>query len=140
MKSSGELPQLRVGDVASRFGVETHVLRHWETMGLLTPERDSAGRRRFGRDDLVRVAAIQVNKQAGMSLEQIGILFDGEAPDRHVLLEEHLSELDQRIADLQAARAMTEHAMGCEAHDVTRCPRFRATVAEQLGEALPVAP
>jgi MerR family copper efflux transcriptional regulator len=36
-----------IGDLAARFGLATHVLRHWEEMGLLRPARTSAGRRRY---------------------------------------------------------------------------------------------
>lgn len=133
MKSS----VLSVGEVASRFGVATHVLRHWEDQGLLDPARDPAGRRQYRRDDVVRVAAIQANKQAGMSLEQIAVLFDSGAPGRHALLEDHLGDLDRRIEALRASRAMAEHALRCEAHDITRCPRFRATLADTLGEPAP---
>ncbi|MER5317779.1 MerR family transcriptional regulator [Streptosporangium roseum] len=28
---------MTIGDVAARFGPATHVLRHWESMGLLSP-------------------------------------------------------------------------------------------------------
>ena len=47
-----------VGEVAERFGLATHVLRHWEDEHLLEPARDAAGRRRYDRDDLVRVGAL----------------------------------------------------------------------------------
>ncbi|PVG83434.1 MerR family transcriptional regulator [Nocardioides gansuensis] len=114
-----------VGEVAERFGLATHVLRHWEDMGLLTPERDSAGRRRYGRDDLVRVAAVQRNKAAGMSLEQIRLLFDGSADGRRRVLTDHLADIDERIRALETSRAMTEHALDCRAHDITTCPNFR---------------
>ena len=38
MKSSAEHPW-SVGEVAERFSLPTNVLRHWESVGLLTPER-----------------------------------------------------------------------------------------------------
>ena len=132
MKSNGE----SIGDAAARFGLETHVLRHWEEEGLLHPARDPAGRRRFGDDDLVRIAVVLRNKAAGMSLEQIRVLLDEGAPDRHRVLEEHVAELDRRAADIAQARAMTEHALSCRAHDITQCPRFRAHIDDVLaGEA-----
>lgn len=128
MKSIGET----IGDAAARFGLETHVLRHWEDEGLLRPARNSAGRRRFGDADLVRIAVILRNKAAGMSLDQIRVLLDEDAPDRHRVLEEHVAELDRRAADIAQARAMTEHALRCRAHDITQCPRFRSHVEDVL--------
>ncbi|WP_278103034.1 MerR family transcriptional regulator [Microbacterium proteolyticum] len=128
MKSNGET----IGDAAARFGLETHVLRHWEDSGLLHPARNPAGRRLFGDADLVRIAVILRNKAAGMSLDQIRVLLDEGAPDRHRVLEEHVAELDRRAADIAQARAMTEHALRCRAHDITQCPRFRSHVEDVL--------
>jgi MerR family transcriptional regulator, copper efflux regulator len=70
MKSSSDRTW-SVGEVAERFDLPTNVLRHWESVGLLEPARDSAGRRRYGLDDVSRVAAIQRSKAAGMSLDQV---------------------------------------------------------------------
>ncbi|MDQ1082168.1 MULTISPECIES: MerR family transcriptional regulator [Microbacterium] len=132
MKSSGE----SIGEAAARFGLDTHVLRHWEDAGLLHPARDPAGRRRFGDDDAVRIAVILRNKAAGLSLDQIRVLLDDDAPDRHRVLEEHVAELDRRAAEIAEARAMTEHALRCRSHDIAQCPRFRSHVADVLsGEA-----
>jgi DNA-binding transcriptional MerR regulator len=121
-----------VGELASRFDLATHVLRHWEDVGLLKPDRDSAGRRRYGRDELVRVAVILRNKAAGMSLEQIAILLDAGAPDRHRVLEAHLADLDRRMQEMQLSRQMTEHALRCRAHDVPNCPNFRTGIEDLL--------
>ena len=121
-----------IGDAAARFGLPTHALRHWEDVGLLHPERDGANRRLYGPDDVVRIAVILRNKAAGMSLEQIGVLLDREARDRHDVLEAHVAELDRRMLELQRSREMTEHALRCKAHDVTSCPRFRRHVEDVL--------
>ncbi|MFS0886261.1 MerR family transcriptional regulator [Aeromicrobium sp. 179-A 4D2 NHS] len=128
MKSSDQA----IGDVAARFGIETHVLRHWEDVGLLRPARDAGGRRRYTDDDLVRVAVILRSKAAGMSLEQIGVLLDEEAPSRHEVLEAHLADLARRMAEMERSREMTEHALRCRAHDITQCPRFRGFLTDVL--------
>lgn len=119
-----------MGDLAVRFGLETHVLRHWEAMGLLSPARDGAGRRRYGSDDAFRVATIIRSKAAGMSLEQIRVMLVGGAYDRHVILEEHIADLDRRMAEMELSREMTRHALECRAHDITSCPNFRAHVRD----------
>lgn len=118
-----------VGQLAERFGVATHVLRHWEDMGLLSPERDSAGRRVYGEPDAYRVAAILSSKAAGMSLEQIRALIDADAADRRKALTAHLADLEQRMAEMERSRHMTQHALDCRAHDITQCPNFRSHVA-----------
>jgi MerR family copper efflux transcriptional regulator len=121
-----------VGQVAEKFDVPTNVLRHWESVGLLTPGRDPADRRRYGRDDVVRVAVIQRSKAAGMSLEQIRILMDSEARGRHEVLEAHIADLDRRMEEMRQSKEMAQHAFSCEQHDVTSCPGFRSHVEDLL--------
>ncbi|MCK9795695.1 MerR family transcriptional regulator [Isoptericola sp. 4D.3] len=141
MKSNGSAPgdaagrTWSVGGLAARFGLETHVLRYWEDMGLLAPARDGAGRRRYGQDDVVRVATILSSKVAGMSLEQIQVLLDAGGHDtgaveRHRVLAAHLAELDRRQEEIERSRHMTEHALSCRAHDIATCPRFREHVQD----------
>lgn len=136
MTSRGASVSWSVGEVAARFELETHVLRHWEDVGLLKPDRDAAGRRRYVRDDMVRVAVVVRNKAAGMSLDQIRVLLDADAADRHAVLEAHIQDLDERMREMRRSREMTDHALRCRAHDVAGCPRFRAHL-EGLLEGLP---
>jgi MerR family transcriptional regulator, copper efflux regulator len=121
-----------VGEVASWFDLPTNVLRHWESVGLLSPDRDGAGRRRYSRDDVGRVAIIQRSKSAGMTLEQIGVLLDAGARGRHEILQAHLEDLDRRMEEMRISREMTQHAFDCKAHDIATCPRFRAQVEDLL--------
>ena len=131
MKSSADHPW-SVGEVAERFDLPTNVLRHWESVGLLRPPRDPAGRRRYGEDEIVRIAVIQRSKAAGMSLEQIAVLLDDGSAGRHQVLQQHLDDIDRRMEEMRLSRAMTEHAMACRAHDIATCPRFRAGVDDVL--------
>ena len=101
-------------------------------VALLRPERDSAGRRRYGRDDVVRIAVIQRSKSAGMSLDQIRVLLDAEARGRHEVLQKHVAELDRRMEEMRISREMTMHAFECKEHDLTACPNFRGWVDDKL--------
>jgi MerR family transcriptional regulator, copper efflux regulator len=121
-----------IGDTAARFALPTHVLRHWEDVGLLAPARDGGGRRRYNDEDVVRVAVIVRSKAAGMSLDQIRVLLDEDAPERHAILQSHLAQLEERMRELERARAMTAHAFECDQHDIAACPNFVATVADLL--------
>ena len=130
MKSSRGEIRWTIGELADRFDLETHVLRHWEDKGLLTPGRDSAGRRFYGEDDAYRVATILVSKASGMSLDQIRTLVDATTDGRRDALRAHLAELDRRQAEIERSRHLTEHALECRAHEITACPGFRAHVAD----------
>lgn len=140
MKSSERIQPWSVGDLAGRFGLATHVLRHWEDVGLLSPARDSAGRRRYGQDEVLRVAVIIRSKAAGMTLEQIAVMLDAEADDRQAVLQAHVADLDRRMAEMERSREMTLHALRCGAHDIATCPRFKAAVSDLVEGKLEAFP
>lgn len=134
MKSSPEAESSdaswSIGDTAAKFDLPTHVLRHWEDVGLLRPARDPGGRRRYDQNDVVRIAVIVRNRQAGMGLDQIRVLLDEDAPNRHQVLLDHVADLDRRMAEMQRSREMTMHAFDCNQHDITRCAQFAGLVAD----------
>jgi DNA-binding transcriptional MerR regulator len=119
-----------IGELAARFGLAPHVLRHWEDMGLLLPARDSGGRRRYDGRHLTQVAMILLGKRGGLSLEQLGRLAGRtDRAGRRALLEEHRAALERRIAAARASLALVTHALDCPAEDYRRCPEFRGKVA-----------
>jgi MerR family copper efflux transcriptional regulator len=138
MKSTPKGRSWSVGELAGRFGLGTHVLRHWEDKGLLSPARDPAGRRRYGDDEVVRVAVILRSKAAGMTLDQIMVMLDAEADGRRAVLAAHVRELDETMAEMVRSREMTMHALECRAHDIATCPHFRAAVSDILEGTAPV--
>ncbi len=122
-----------IGEVASRFGLPTHVLRHWESEGLLAPVRQG-DRRRYTDDDLYRVAAILVAKEAGFALPDIrAMLTAGSAPTRHEVMARHRAALLTRIARAQAALAMVEGGQTCEHDDLMTCQHFRGLLRDVPG-------
>ncbi len=122
-----------IGEVAARFGLPTHVLRHWETQGLLTPARAGV-RRRYTDADLHRVAAIMIAKEAGFGLAGIrDMLTARPAAARHELMSRHRDALLARIARAEAALAMLDGGLECPHDDIMTCPHFRGRLADRLG-------
>jgi DNA-binding transcriptional MerR regulator len=122
-----------IGELAARFGLATHVLRHWEDVGLLAPARRVAGRRVYGPGHVTRVAEIMLGKDAGFSLEQLRELF--AAPDRsrrREVLRAQLRQVRQRIARLTLSQTLLEHALRCRHPDYQSCPHFQAMVLARL--------
>ncbi|MFI7004960.1 MerR family transcriptional regulator [Streptomyces sp. NPDC050145] len=125
---------MSIGAVAERFGLATHVLRHWEASGLLTPARDPAGRRRYGSADLVRVAVVLRAKEAGLSLDTIRSLAAASDPaERRETLRTEADALRARIAAAQASLALIEGALDCDHEDFTQCAHFRQVLGEHIG-------
>lgn len=124
--------QFGIGELADHFGLATHVLRHWESVGLLNPARKS-GRRRYGRVEAYRVAAILRAKEAGLGLDAIRTLLDAEhAAERTEILRAQRTELRERIAQAQASLRLVEHALDCDYEDLARCPNVQAQLAERV--------
>ncbi|MEV4313383.1 MerR family transcriptional regulator [Actinocrispum sp. NPDC049592] len=120
-----------IGEVAARFGLPAHVLRHWEAEGLLTPTREG-NRRRYTEADIHRVAAILISKEAGFGLADIRtMLATRSAPARHEVMARHRERLQARIARAQAALDMVEGGP-CTHDDIMTCPHFQGLLAERL--------
>ncbi|WP_290057842.1 MerR family transcriptional regulator [Amycolatopsis solani] len=120
-----------IGEVAARFGVPAHVLRHWEAEGLLAPAR-AGNRRRYTDADQHRVAAILVSKEAGLGLADIrAVLAAKSAPAREELLAEHRRRLEARLARTQAALDLLAGGP-CPHDDIMTCPHFRGLLADRL--------
>jgi DNA-binding transcriptional MerR regulator len=129
---------MSIGDIAARFGLATHVLRHWEAMGLLTPARIGGDRRRYGTDDLYRVAAILRAKEAGFSLDDVREMIGTSDPaERRAILVRQRAELARRIAEAQASLELIDCALDCEHENLPGCPHFRAKLAERISDSPP---
>ena len=127
MKSS----RMTIGQVADHFGLPAHVLRHWESVGLLSPARVEGGRRRYTRDDLFRVASIVRAKQAGLPLPDIRAFLAARDPAarKDVLRRSHRA-LQARMTALRSALDLLEAGLNCSHEDIATCPNYRAHLAE----------
>lgn len=129
---------MSIGEVADHFGLATHVLRHWEAMGLLAPARASGGRRRYGHGDLHRVAAILLGKEAGLALTDIrGLMAATDREDRRAIQRRYRDELVRRIEQLQAALAFVEGGLACPHENLADCPNYQAMVADRMNGRVP---
>ncbi|WP_378789486.1 MerR family transcriptional regulator [Nonomuraea fastidiosa] len=138
MKST---PMMAIGEVAARFGLAPHVLRHWEAMGLLSPARVEGDRRRYGRDDLYRIALILRAKEAGIGLADIRRMLTTTDPAaRREILHRHREDLIRRIAAAQASLALLDCALTCEHEDLATCRHFQAMLTERVGQAIATGP
>ena len=129
---AGDDAVMTIGEVADKFGLATHVLRHWESVGLLAPARVVAGRRRYRSTDLYRVATILRAKEAGLSLEQIRELMAAAGSARREILLRHREDLAARIDALRDSLRFIDGGLECEHEDFTACPHYQATVRARI--------
>ncbi|WP_370413653.1 heavy metal-responsive transcriptional regulator [Streptomyces fradiae] len=102
---------MRIGDLADAGGVTAKTIRYYEQAGLMpAPPRTSGGYRDYPPEATTRLAFIRDAQHAGLTLAEIrGILAlrdGGQAPCVHVtdLIDQHLEEIDRRIAELRTTR------------------------------------
>ena len=127
---------MSIGEVAGRFGLATHVLRHWETMGLLSPARAAGGRRQYGSSDLYRIAGILLAKEAGLTLTDIrDILTTADVQTRRGITRRHRDELVRRIDEMRAALNLIEGGLTCDYEDITECPHYQSLLAGRMASA-----
>lgn len=119
--------QLSIGVLAAEFGLEAHVLRHWETEGLLEPVTRVGGKRRYDSSARARIRTILAAKEAGMTLAGIRSVFSTDSgADRQAILSDQLALLEQRRSDLELSIAALEHLRVCQNSDFAKCPDFIA--------------
>lgn len=102
---------LSIGTLAKRTGTKVQTIRYYEQIGLLPePGRTDGGQRRYGEDDLDRLAFIRHARQLGFTLQAIRELLDlSDNPARSCaevdrIAHRQLKEVEARIARLEALR------------------------------------
>ena len=90
----------RIGEVASLVGVETHVLRYWESEFKMRPQRSPSGQRMYRRQDIARFlskkhptgnhdSGRQANHSGRAQVLRIITLAAAVAPREHGNADEH---------------------------------------------------
>jgi DNA-binding transcriptional MerR regulator len=96
---------LNIGEFARLGQVSPRMLRHYDQLGLLKPERVDAetGYRSYGVHQLVRLHRLLALRDLGFTLEQIGGLLDGEPPLEQLrgMLGLRRAQLEQTVAEEQ---------------------------------------
>ena len=102
---------LKIGEVASRSGVNLQTIRYYEREQLLpAPPRLASGYRMFPADAVHRVLFIKRAQELGFSLAEIRELLSiqidprKECSDVKRLAREKILDLDARIRTLEAMR------------------------------------
>ncbi len=95
-------PSWTIAQVADEFGVTHRAVRHYEDLGLISPERRGT-QRIYHRRDRTRLNLILRGKRLGFPLEEIRTIIDlFDAPrGRRAQLEYVLGQIDARRADLE---------------------------------------
>lgn len=123
---------LPIGDAARLLGVNTSALRYYEQRGLVHPER-KAGTRVYSKQDLRRLAFIQIAHRLGLRLDTAKAILDDPSAEWRTQAKEQLDELAELIRQAQAAQHFLSHAANCPAeHPVQECPYLMSSLDRHL--------
>jgi len=122
-------PTWTITELSAEFAVTLRTIRHYEDLGLLSPERRGTARV-FHPRDRVRLALILRGRRLGFSLDEIATIVNmydaepGEAGQLRYLLE----QIDVRRADLEQRRSDIEQTLTDLAEVERRCRADLATL------------
>lgn len=122
-----ELPDklfFRIGEVSELVGVESHVLRYWESEFRLRPQRSSSGQRMYRRKDIARFLRIRkLLHEEGFTIAGARKALSGAAGEPAAADPTRLTEAIERVTELRARIAALRDryaAAGVALHDDQR--------------------
>jgi MerR family copper efflux transcriptional regulator len=121
---------VRIGEAAAASGISERMIRHYETIGLISaPLRRDSGYRDYDAPDVHRLAFIGRARDLGFSVEEIGKLLElwrdrsRASADVKELALARARELRRKERALHAMRRALEHlADRCHGDDRPECP------------------
>ncbi|MEV7551554.1 MerR family transcriptional regulator [Amycolatopsis sp. NPDC089917] len=135
-----------ISEVARCFGIAVSALRYYDQVGLLHPTGRRGAVRVYGRDELRRLALVQLLHHDGMmSLADTSAALADNPPStdnspssgpRHVVAES-IRVMNHQIERLRAAQHVLEHLLTCPRDNPIRdCPIVRAQLEDTVDAAL----
>ncbi|MEQ9675214.1 MAG: MerR family DNA-binding protein, partial [Roseovarius indicus] len=106
-----------------RTGLPAKTIRYYEDIGLVRPARDSNGYRVFRETDAHKLAFLGRSRALGFSIEDCRTLLalyeddDRASADVKRVASEHLHQIEEKIAQLQAMRDTLNELVRCCAGD-----------------------
>ena len=118
-----------IGALSRQSGVIVPTIRYYEDIGLSKPLRDANGYRAFRESDLHKLAFLGRARALGFSSEEcrkLMALYEDKArasSDVKALAQEHLSDIESKIRQLEELRQTLSHLVAsCAGDDRPDCP------------------
>lgn len=102
----------KIGEFARITGVTLRTLRHYDEVGLLSPERLSEnGYRMYSAQDLQKMQQVLSLRELGVPLDTIRQVLVGPPASLQEVLQEHRRMLQQELEQLQSRIKRLEHRL-----------------------------
>jgi len=127
---------MNIGDVAQRSGLPAKTIRYYEDIGFVKPLRDTNGYRVFQANELHKLTFVNRARALGFTIEDCRVLlalYEDEtrsSADVKAIANEHLAQIDAKIASLKTMRNTLSHLIReCAGDHRPECP-----ILEDLGQ------
>ena len=110
---------MNIGDAATQSGLPTKTIRYYEEIGLIKPARTDNGYRDFSGTDLHKLRFLGRARGLGFSIEDCRTLLglyedtDRESAQVKAIAQDHLAQIDDRIAQMMSMRETLAHLVTC---------------------------
>ncbi len=135
---------LSIGDLANRTGLSVSAIRFYETKGLVTPDRNAGGQRRYEGSDIRRLSFALIAQQMGLTIEQIGAVMsglpEGRTPNKADwtrISKGFRTMLDEKIAMMERMRDRLDGCIGCGCLSLKNCALYNPEDKARLDGAGP---
>ena len=125
------MAEFSIGKLASRTGLSVSAIRFYEARGLITPERNAGGQRRFAAADIRRLSFIMITQQLDFSLGEIKDMLAGlpaaRTPtqrDWAKISKRLQARINERITRLEQMRENLTGCIGCGCLSLKRCALY----------------
>lgn len=122
---------LSIGDLAARTGLSISSIRFYETKGLVSPDRNAGGQRRYEGSDIRRLSFVMIAQKMGLTIEEIREIMDGlpggrtpTQSDWAKISEGFRSLLNARIALMERMRDRLDGCIGCGCLSLEHCALY----------------
>lgn len=112
---------MKVGEAARELGVDAHVLRHWDDIGVVVPDRTPLGHREYTDEHVRRLHVVRACQSVGMTLVEIRLVLDRQEQGRSEVITRRLQRMRAQRAELAVAERFLEHVIGCTHDLLSRC-------------------
>ena len=127
------MQEISIRFLARRTGIAASALRYYETRGLLKPQRNRAGQRRYPRSDIRRVSIVIIAQKCGFRLRDIKKLLAPLSQNRSPTAAEWAlvsqamrAELNRKIQQTTNLGDQLESCIGCGCLSMKACHLFNA--------------
>ena len=122
---------LTIGYIADRTGLAPSAIRYYEDEGLVTPDRNDSGHRRYDRSDIRRLSFVMISQGLGFTISEIREaltdLPENRTPNKGdwARISRRFGKvLDDRIEQMQALRARLDGCIGCGCLSLKTCALY----------------